>query len=85
MCCASAGVVASVAMKGAAVSHILNAEGEKIQRILGTAVDACDILRVNCAVIETIERLIKLEEMLYLELDTACGCGCGCNAGCPDI
>ena len=50
-CCAVASLVQSIALEETAISHILNAEGEKIQKVLGLH-NCCtkDILEVNKSV-----------------------------------
>lgn len=37
-CCAASSLLQSIALEGAAISHILNAEGEKLQKVLLSAV-----------------------------------------------
>lgn len=61
-------IIESIALVEAAISHILNAEGEKIQKILCASDSPCDILRVNEAVNKTIINITQLEHVLYSKL-----------------
>ena len=54
----------SIALQEAALVHILNAEGEKIQRVVCEAKCVDDLLNVNESVTNTIQAVITLEEML---------------------
>lgn len=70
-------LITSVAMEELALSHIINAEGEKIQYILGTlenttppeVVTVCDVLKINESVIKTLKNAIRLEMMLEAKLE----------------
>lgn len=69
-CCASASLLQSIALEETAISHILNAEGEKIQKVL--SLHNCDckyILDVNKSVQDTIEKVTSLETVLKEKLD----------------
>ncbi|MEG1536312.1 MAG: hypothetical protein RR416_05010 [Clostridia bacterium] len=62
---ASADLVTSVALQQTALSHILNAEGEKIQAMLAVPnVTAAQLLAVNTSVQETIDAVSSLECVL---------------------
>jgi hypothetical protein len=65
-------IIGSIALEEAALAHILNAEGEKIQRIVN---DKCAsvgaILEVNSAVNETIKNVIKMQMLLQFKLEDA--------------
>jgi hypothetical protein len=72
-------IVESVALEQTALSHILNAEGEKIQKILEDercATSNSDILKVNESVQTTINSITRLETILQgkLELFKYCLC-----------
>lgn len=54
----------SIALQEAALAHILNAEGEKIQRVVCEAKCVDDLLNVNESVTNTIQAFSTLEEML---------------------
>ena len=73
-------IVSSIAMEELALSHILNAEGEKIQYILGTlpgvsgpSPDASvhDVLRVNAAATEMVRTINDLQIVLSNKLTSA--------------
>lgn len=69
-CCAASSLLQSIALEETALSHILNAEGEKIQKVL--SLHNCDckyILDVNKSVQDTIEKITGLEVVLKEKLD----------------
>jgi len=84
VCHAAGWVVASVAYEELALAHIINAEGEKIQFVLGTLqppngggsanpmppppATLSDILAINASVRETLETVICKEIVLNLKL-----------------
>ena len=90
-------IIASIAMEELALSHILNAEGEKLQYILGTLPGttgpcACpqDVLAVNKSVTALVEAVSQNQMLLKNKLDRvlefcpqppACGPG-PCPAPC---
>ena len=64
-------VIMSIAMEELAIAHILNAEGEKLQYVLGTLGDIdpgeitiCDIMAVNKSILETMREARKTEMIL---------------------
>ena len=60
----------SIALEETAISHILNAEGEKIQKVLTLHnCDSKDILEVNKSVQDTIDKITDLETILKAKLD----------------
>ena len=61
-------IIKSIALMEASLSHILNAEGEKIQKILCTTDKTCDIIKVNESVNKTIINVSHLEQILYSKL-----------------
>ncbi|MBH5318301.1 hypothetical protein I6N90_10820 [Paenibacillus sp. GSMTC-2017] len=70
-------LLASIALEELGLSHILNAEGEKIQFVLGTLPGVTsptptlsDILAVNASVRETIRVLTKKEFLLDSKLQS---------------
>lgn len=74
--CAINNIIISIAMEELALAHILNAEGEKIQYVLGTLegrdpgeITICDILEVNKSLQKTLREVIKTEMLLQLKLD----------------
>lgn len=69
-CCAVASLLQSVALEEAAISHILNAEGEKIQKAISLhGCDCKDLLEVNKTVQDTIEKVTCLEVVLKEKLE----------------
>ncbi|WHX30086.1 hypothetical protein QNK09_24010 [Brevibacillus agri] len=63
-------LLTSVAMEEISLSHIMNAEGEKIQRLLQKE-DICleDMLRVNRSVERTLRNIISKQILLQFKLD----------------
>ena len=68
-------IIASIAMEELALSHILNAEGEKLQYILGTlhgtSPCACpqDVLAVNKSVTALVEAVTQNQMLLKSKLE----------------
>lgn len=63
-------IIESIALEEAALAHILNAEGEKIQKIVACSDDYKEIMCVNREVNETIVNVTMLEQTLYAKLRT---------------
>lgn len=72
-CC---NIIESIALEEAAISHILNAEGEKLQKVLAMTNDINTILCVNREVNDTIVNVTNLEQVLYAKLLSANKCCC---------
>ncbi|MEG1009435.1 MAG: hypothetical protein RSF67_06470 [Clostridia bacterium] len=69
-------IIESIAYIEVGLSHILNAEGEKVQKILECS-DSCDeILKVNESVNKTIYNITTLEHILLGKLELAKDCLC---------
>lgn len=94
-CCGSSqdactDIMESIAMVETALSHILNAEGEKLQKTLATTDDLDKIMCVNREINKTIVNVTHLEQTLYAKLsalsdcDACCDCGEGCCEGCGE-
>ncbi len=69
-CCAAASLLQSIALEEAAISHILNAEGEKLQKMI--AMPTCspkDLLEANKSVENLVEKLTALEMVLQAKLE----------------
>lgn len=77
-------LIASIAMEEIGLSHIINAEGEKIQYLLGTLVDGDGnaiappsgvnvdtILTVNDSVGNTLKNVLRNQLLLQLKLEDA--------------
>lgn len=78
-CEAITDIILSVALEQTALSHILNAEGEKIQRIVADRSATTEqILAVNNSVREMVEIVTKLESVLQSKLGLFSDCLCGC-------
>lgn len=81
-CQAITDIIASVALEQAALSHILNAEGEKLQRIVNAAgATPAQMLATNKSVEKMINAVSRLEMVLQSKLELFDGCLC---APCPD-
>ncbi|MCB6607218.1 hypothetical protein V3C10_07515 [[Clostridium] symbiosum] len=86
-CCkgdACADIMESIAMMEASMARILNAEGEKLQKVLSMTDDIDKILCINREINKTIINATHLEHTLYAKLSALCGCrdGCGCCDDC---
>ncbi len=63
--CAATSILQSIALQEAALAHIINAEGEKIQRAISMdCIDLKDLVEVNESVTEMIEKITALENVL---------------------
>lgn len=62
-------IMQSIALEEAAIAHILNAEGEKIQKAVANFDDLDKLLCVNESVKQTIIHITQLETQLYLKLE----------------
>lgn len=69
-------LLASIGMEELALAHIMNAEGEKIQRTIGTlpgftplATNISDLLTINRSVEKTLQDVIKKEMLLQFKLE----------------
>ncbi len=69
-------LIESIAMVETAISHILNAEGEKVQKVLTESNDINHILCINHSVNQTITQITYLEQVLYNKLQTALNGNC---------
>ena len=63
-------ILKSIALIEAALSHILNAEGEKIQKAVELCTDVNELLCVNKSVANTISKVTFLEQVLHAKLET---------------
>lgn len=63
-------IIQSVALEQTALSHILNAEGMKLQEIIGrTTSTTTDILEANKSVKSMVDSVTRLEMILQAKLD----------------
>lgn len=69
-------VIESVALQQTALSHIINAEGEKIQKAMQiTGITSQELLAINDSVASTINSITKLEILLVQKIQIVdCGC-----------
>lgn len=67
-------VLESIALVEASIAHILNTEGEKLQKTISSTDDICRILEVNKSVNKTIVNATHLEHMLYDKLEALKDC-----------
>lgn len=63
-------VIESIAMIETSLSHILNAEGEKLQKAVQISNNICDLLEINKNVTDTIREITELEFVLNRKLET---------------
>lgn len=76
---AVANLLQSIALEETALSHILNAEGEKIQRVIAMNCATVEqILNVNDSVMATISTVAQLEDSLKGKLETIINNMCCC-------
>lgn len=68
-CCAASSLLQSIALEETAISHILNAEGEKLQKAISLNCDQKDLLKVNKSVEDMIDKITNLEIVLKSKLD----------------
>ena len=69
-CCAAASLLQSIALEETAISHILNAEGEKLQKAV--KMEDCsyeDLLCINKSVEDMVDKITNLEIVLKSKLD----------------
>lgn len=64
----------SVALEEAGIAHILNAEGEKLQKAVATCTSIQELLCVNESVRRTVTQIVLLEGQLYSKLESISGC-----------
>lgn len=63
-------LIESIALEETALSHILNAEGEKLQRVIGLEdVDFCQLMEVNESVANMVSVVSSLELVLKEKLE----------------
>ncbi|MGL5676157.1 MAG: hypothetical protein ACRDDX_07075 [Cellulosilyticaceae bacterium] len=64
-------ILTSIALVEASLSHILNAEGEKLQRGIVLATNICDLITLNKSIEKTLSYAIQLETTLTNKLSEA--------------
>ena len=75
-CQAITDIIQSVASEQTALSHILIAEGEKIQKVIELSTSSEEILAVNESVRSTINAISRLEIILQSKLELFQSCLC---------
>ena len=76
-CCCD--VLESIALVECSIAHILNAEGEKIQKVVASTDDIDKILEANNSVHKVMEKAIRLEQLLCSKLEVLRDCWDFCN------
>ncbi len=64
-------IIESIALEETGLAHIINAEGEKIQKALEIADCANDLISVNESVKDTLVNIIKMQMLLQFKLEQA--------------
>lgn len=82
-CGGSYEVMHSIALEEAGISHILNAEGEKIQKAIAISDNIEDLICVNESVKRTLTQVTLLEGMLYSKLEALVSCDDFCHTAKP--
>lgn len=75
-CQAITDIITSVALEQTALGHIINAEGEKIQKIVASAKTAEEMLAVNKSVQSMLNSITRLEMVLQGKLELFGDCLC---------
>ncbi len=68
-CCAASALLQSIALEETAISHILNAEGEKLQKAISISCSHEELLAINESVGNTVDKITSLEVVLKSKLD----------------
>lgn len=65
-------LIESIALVESALAHILNAEGEKLQKAVSLACSVEELLKINRSVRSTLIHATFLEQTLFAKLETVC-------------
>ncbi len=68
-CCAASSLLQSIALEETAISHILNAEGEKLQKAIAISCDTNNLIEINKSVENMVDKITNLELVLKSKLD----------------
>lgn len=68
-CCAASSLLQSIALEETAISHILNAEGEKLQKAVSIDCEQKDLIEINKSVENMVDKITSLELVLKAKLD----------------
>lgn len=75
----------SIALEEAGISHILNAEGEKIQKAVASSSNIEQLICVNESVKRTLTQMTLLEGMLYSKLEALVSYHDCCHPSKPEL
>lgn len=64
-----ADIITSIALIETALSHILNAQGEELEKVVANATTTEEMLKVNAQINTTISKVTLLERVLYDKLE----------------
>ena len=84
-CQAITDIITSVALEQTALSHILNAEGEKIQKVVLLAKTSSEMLAVNKSVENMVKAITTLETVLQGKLELFEDCLCEACEKAPEL
>lgn len=82
-CCAASSLLQSIALEETAISHILNAEGEKLRKAISLSCDQKDLIEINKSVEDMVDKLTSLEVVLKSKLDLIAPILEGCEKKSP--
>lgn len=69
-CCAATALMQSIALEETSISHILNAEGEKLQKAISLNCSSHkDLIEINKSVETMVEKITNLEVILKSKLE----------------
>ncbi len=68
-CCAATSLLQSIALEEAALAHILNAEGEKLQKVISMDCNHKDLIEINKSVEDMVDKITSLEMVLKSKLE----------------
>lgn len=69
LCDGAAQLLCGIALEEAGLAHVINAEGEKIQRAIQLTQSIDDLVRANRSVKEVLEVVVKKNFTLVLKLE----------------
>lgn len=65
-------IIESIALEETALAHIINAEGEKVQKAVSLAKSVDDLIDANEAVDKTLKTVIMKEILLQIKFQQVC-------------